>query len=118
MQIGPYPPGLERIQNLTGYKPAMRRIIWRHRQKVQICSALILALWLNLGYLQSSYAGIDAGEFTGSRTLQSAAGDYFSDWFKRVDETQAVQPHWIAPLVTTTPLLTLSGLSQRVFEKS
>ena len=106
VQIGPYPPGLERIQNLTGYKPAMRRIIWRHRQKVQICSPLILALWLNLGYLQSSYAGIDAGEFTGSRTLQSAAGDYFSDWFKRVDETQAVQPHWIAPLVTTTPLLT------------
>jgi hypothetical protein len=84
----------------------MRRTIWCHRQKVQICNALILALWLNLGYLQSSYAGIDADEFTGSRALQSAAGDYFSDWFKRVDETQAVQPHWIAPLVTTTPLLT------------
>jgi hypothetical protein len=60
MQIGPYPHEIERIQNLTGYKLAMRRIIRRHRQKVQICSALILALWLNLGYLQSSYAFIDA----------------------------------------------------------
>jgi hypothetical protein len=84
----------------------MGRIIWRHRQKVQTCSAWFLALWLNLGYLQSSRAGLDAGQFAGSRDLQSALGEYFSDWFKRVDETQAVQPHWIAPLVTTTPLLT------------
>jgi hypothetical protein len=87
-------------------KPAMGRIIWRHRQKLQICSAWFLALWLNLGYLQTSRAGIDAGEFAESRDLQSALGEYFNDWFKRVDETQAVQPHWIAPLVTTTPLLT------------
>jgi hypothetical protein len=87
-------------------KPAMGRIILRHRQKLQICSAWFLALWLNLGYLQSSRAGIDAGEFAGNRDLQSTVGEYFNDWFKRVDETQAVQPHWIAPLVTTTPLLT------------
>jgi hypothetical protein len=78
----------------------MRRVIWRHRQKVQICNALILAQWLNFGYLQSSYADIDAGEFTGSLGLQSAARDYFSDWFMRIDETQAVQPHWITPLLT------------------
>jgi hypothetical protein len=87
-------------------KPAMYRIIWSHKQKVQICSAWFLTLWLNLGYLQSSRAGIDTGEFPGGRDLQSASGDYFSDWFKRVDETQAVQPHWIAPLFTITPLLT------------
>jgi hypothetical protein len=33
-------------------------------------------------------------------------GDYFADWFVRVDQTQAEQPHWKAPLTTTTPLLT------------
>jgi hypothetical protein len=32
--------------------------------------------------------------------------DYFRDWFKRVDETQAVQPHWKPPLITTSPILT------------
>ena len=33
-------------------------------------------------------------------------GDYFANWFARVDQTQAEQPHWKAPLTTTTPLLT------------
>lgn len=30
---------------------------------------------------------------------------YFSNWFDRVDKTQAEQPHWITPLATTTPRL-------------
>lgn len=30
---------------------------------------------------------------------------YFSNWFSRVDKTQAEQPHWITPLATTTPRL-------------
>lgn len=30
---------------------------------------------------------------------------YFSQWFDRVHETQAEQPHWITPLATTTPRL-------------
>lgn len=34
-----------------------------------------------------------------------AQDNYFSDWFKRVDKTQAEQPHWITPLFTTTPRL-------------
>jgi len=33
-------------------------------------------------------------------------GNYFANWFARVDQTQAEQPHWKAPLTTTTPLLT------------
>jgi hypothetical protein len=33
-------------------------------------------------------------------------GDYFANWFARVDQTQAEQPHWKAPIITTTPLLT------------
>jgi hypothetical protein len=33
-------------------------------------------------------------------------GDYFANWFARVNQTQAEQPHWKAPLTTTTPLLT------------
>jgi hypothetical protein len=32
--------------------------------------------------------------------------DYFANWFARVDQTLAEQPHWKAPLTTTTPLLT------------
>ena len=31
--------------------------------------------------------------------------DYFANWFNRVDEAQATQPHWITPLVTVTPRL-------------
>jgi hypothetical protein len=77
-----------------------------HRQKVESCSALFLALWLNLGYLQASRAGINAGESADATDLQSTPGDYFSNWFKRVDETLAEQPHWIAPIFLTTPLLT------------
>src|SRR5260370_8331711 len=30
---------------------------------------------------------------------------YFANWFNRVDETQAEQPHWATPLATTTPRL-------------
>ena len=30
---------------------------------------------------------------------------YFADWFKRVDLTQAEQPHWVTPLATTTARL-------------
>src|SRR5215469_10822818 len=33
------------------------------------------------------------------------SGGYFSNWFPRVDKTQAEQPHWITPLYTTTPRL-------------
>jgi hypothetical protein len=45
------------------------------------------------------------------RAQQSASfaggsgGGYFADWFKRVDKTQAEQPHWITPVATTTPRL-------------
>lgn len=31
--------------------------------------------------------------------------DYFANWFPRVSEIQAEQPHWITPLVTVTPRL-------------
>lgn len=34
-----------------------------------------------------------------------AQDGYFSNWFNRVDKTQAEQPHWITPLATTTPRL-------------
>jgi hypothetical protein len=33
------------------------------------------------------------------------SGSYFSNWFDRVNRTQAAQPHWITPLFTTTPRL-------------
>lgn len=40
-----------------------------------------------------------------SSSFVRAQDGYFSDWFKRVDKTQAEQPHWITPLATTTPRL-------------
>jgi hypothetical protein len=30
---------------------------------------------------------------------------FFDNWFRRVDKTQAEQPHWATPLATTTPRL-------------
>ena len=70
-------------------KAVSRRNVLGHRQKVENCSALFLALWLSLGFLQASSAGINAGESANPPDLQSPPGDYFSNWFKRVDETQA-----------------------------
>lgn len=34
-----------------------------------------------------------------------AQDTYFNDWFRRVDKTQAEQPHWITPMFTVTPRL-------------
>lgn len=33
------------------------------------------------------------------------SGNFFSDWFTRVDQAQADQPHWVTPIVTVTPRL-------------
>jgi hypothetical protein len=35
----------------------------------------------------------------------SAQDSYFANWFNRVRETQAEQPHWLTPMFTTTPRL-------------
>lgn len=40
-----------------------------------------------------------------ARAQDSDGTGYFGNWFHRVDETQAAQPHWITPLFTTTPRL-------------
>jgi hypothetical protein len=37
-------------------------------------------------------------------TPQRKSG-YFANWFARVDKSHAEQPHWVAPLATTTPRL-------------
>src|SRR5690348_3164972 len=38
-------------------------------------------------------------------TVVCAQDGYFSQWFQRVNKTQAEQPHWITPMFTTTPRL-------------
>lgn len=43
--------------------------------------------------------------------------DYFADWFDRVDQTQAEQPHWITPLATTTPRLEEEFRYDQYFER-
>jgi len=40
-----------------------------------------------------------------ARADNSGLDDYFANWFTRVDQTQAEQPHWMTPLDTTTPRL-------------
>jgi hypothetical protein len=41
---------------------------------------------------------------TGNSPAPLVSG-YFESWFDRVDQALATQPHWVAPLITTTPLL-------------
>jgi hypothetical protein len=38
-------------------------------------------------------------------TATTSIGSYFDNWFNRVDAARESQPHWAAPLITTTPLL-------------
>ena len=35
----------------------------------------------------------------------SGISGYFANWFNRVEQAQASQPHWMTPLVTVTPRL-------------
>ncbi len=51
---------------------------------------------------------LSAGPSHSQGTANSSGGadpGYFANWFKRVDKTQAEQPHWVTPLATTTPRL-------------
>lgn len=39
------------------------------------------------------------------QTGPTGIGEYFANWFNRVDAAQASQPHWMTPVVTVTPRL-------------
>jgi hypothetical protein len=43
--------------------------------------------------------------------------DYFDHWFDRVDATQAMQPHWMTPIATTTPRLEEEFRYDQFFQK-
>lgn len=43
----------------------------------------------------------DANETEAPRSSSSSLFGYFTNWFDRVDETKAEQPHWPSPLATT-----------------
>jgi len=43
--------------------------------------------------------------------------NYFDNWFARVDQTQAEQPHWMTPVATTTPRLEEEFRYDQFFEK-
>ncbi|HEX4079076.1 MAG TPA: hypothetical protein VHX61_09415 [Rhizomicrobium sp.] len=61
--------------------------------------------------LQLNVAGNDAPPPQSDSALLPAAGsdtdsgDFLADWFARVEQAQASQPHWMTPLVTVTPRL-------------
>jgi hypothetical protein len=65
---------------------------------------IIAAIVLTLSAVGSLQACAD--ERASLVTPAADLGDYFANWFARVDRTQTEQPHWKAPLTTTTPLLT------------
>ena len=89
-------------------------IIWIGRRKIQSWSSWILVLLLGFAHLESARAGSASDAFAGSLAPTSGqnpnliAGirNYFADWFKRVDETQAMQPDFMVPVFTISPLLT------------
>ncbi len=84
------------------------KIVWNRRQKISCL--WFLALLVSFGYPQPSRAGSASDTFSNSLDslsedspkLLPALEDYFRDWFKRVDETQAVQPHW-KPRLSSRP---------------
>ncbi|HEV2319996.1 MAG TPA: hypothetical protein VGV18_09610 [Verrucomicrobiae bacterium] len=61
----------------------------------------LLAAGLFLAFL---VAPCRAG-YTEMTSSGNPALDYFANWFPRVSQIQAEQPHWITPLVTVTPRL-------------
>jgi hypothetical protein len=89
------------------------------RRKIQSCSSWILVLLLGFGYLESARAGSASDAFSDrlnsvsgdDPNLLFAVGDYFGDWFKRVDEhwpynrtgsRLSLRPHHSSPNYTNT----------------
>ena len=79
---------------------------WNRRRKGPRCSLWFLVLLSSLAYVQSSRAQSALDAFSDNLDPVPAFENYFRDWYKRVDETQALQPHWKPPLFATSPLLT------------
>lgn len=82
------------------------KIIWDRRWKVPSYGLWFLVLLLGSGYLQSSRAASALDLFADNLDSPSAFENYFRDWFKRVDEENALQPQWKPPLFATSPLIT------------
>jgi hypothetical protein len=56
--------------------------------------------------LFSAYAIVPCrAGYTEMTSSGNPVDDYFANWFPRVSQIQAEQPHWITPLVTVTPRL-------------
>jgi len=69
---------------------------------IAICVVSLLLALLSAadGAAQSSQAPV-----AGSSSPWAPVIAYFADWFPRATRIQNEQPHWISPLVTTTPRL-------------
>lgn len=63
---------------------------------------------INLQIADASAAAPSTGDqpLLSNQPAADSTGDgYFEDWFQRVAEAQAGQPHWMTPLATVTPRL-------------
>jgi hypothetical protein len=49
--------------------------------------------------------GADLPSASSGAAPTDSSASWLAEWFKRVDQAQATQPHWITPLVTVTPRL-------------
>ena len=105
-------PNLRELVFLAAQTPEQRKkviglkSIWNHKRKGPRCGFWVLVLLSSFGYVQLCRGQSAVEAFSDSVDPPSAFEDYFRDWFKRVDETQALQPHWKPPLFATSPLLT------------
>jgi hypothetical protein len=52
--------------------------------------------------------GLDGSDAGSRQPSPQPPQGFWGKWFARVDKTQAEQPHWITPLITTMPRLNLA----------
>jgi hypothetical protein len=102
----PLPCSSRICSNRVDQHPHLGRTAFRLIQLAWIPDACFRSLFF-LCLLIISVASAFAGEPppVPDVTLTPSSGGFFSDWFARVDQAQADQPHWVTPIVTVTPRL-------------
>ena len=81
----------------------------------KITALIIAGIVLALSALGS--VPVCADDRVSPMTPATDLGDFFANWFARVDQTQAEQPHWKTPLIPTTLLLTESFHNDQYWQK-
>ena len=76
------------------------------RQRNAWAIAFAMATGASLGLAATAPAWAQSDQAPPQQTAQAVTtGDFFTDWFARVDKAQSEQPHWMTPIAATTPRL-------------